>query len=507
MKRAALLLCGLFLVCAVTFGQDDEPGFGLQAAIFQRARQAPTNLNQNFSSMVDYRLTPGDVYELNVSSAIDDGGPTSYVTQLQPDWTVEIPYIGTVNVEGLSLPELRSTVIRRIKEAIPAQFVSFNLSSPAQYNVFVYGGVQLPGFVVATPLVTVIDAIAMAGGFKPNASYRKVQLRRGNEVRHLDLSAFYGNANFKANPMLMPGDRIFVPPSDVVVTVQGRVIFPGLYEMIRGETMADLLNFAGGLDPSATITTIEVTRLLENGRYTRRTVNAGSASEFVLEDGDTVNVNPGYQNSEVITVEGAVYGQPVSGDSPESIPGGPVRISLPYYPGISALSVLKAVGGPTPFALAEQAYVRRPGPSGARTQVDLDELWASRDASLDMPLEPGDYLVVPMEKVQIFVTGEVRSPGAVPFNGGFTVADYILAAGGFSEETANPNAIFSVDEDGRRTRIGPKNVPTPGTHIHVAKNLWTQTKFNVGEVLVLASWITTIAAAVTAALEIYAAVQ
>jgi protein involved in polysaccharide export with SLBB domain len=95
----------------------------------------------------------------------------------------------------------------------------------------------------------------------------------------------------------------------------------------------------------------------------------------------------------------------------------------------------------------------------------------------------------------------------VPFNGGFTVADYILAAGGFNEETANPNAIFVLDEDGRRTRIGPEEVPTPGTHLHIAKNLWTQTKFNVGEVLVLASWITTIAAAVTAALEIYGAVQ
>ena len=264
-----ILIC--LLLCCILFSsvyaQDsagefsiEVTGFGLQSEIFRNVRNVNTDFTKNFSSMSGYNLTPGDVFSLTVTTGVRSDGSVSnaqeYVIQLQKDFTMNVPFIGVLDVTGKSLPELKTLIDRRIRNIVPAQYINFVLSSPAQFNVFIYGGVNLPGYIVANPLLTVIDAIGIAQGFKPSGSYRKVQLIRteqdGTEtVTELDVSRFYRDADFNSKPSLHPEDRIYIPAADIVAVISGKIGFPGAYELINGESLKDLIQLSGGSFPEA----------------------------------------------------------------------------------------------------------------------------------------------------------------------------------------------------------------------------------------------------------------
>ena len=466
---------------------QENPGFGLQANIFRQVRNLNTDFTQNFSIMSEYNLTPGDVFTLTVSTGIRSDGSISnsqeYTMQLQDNFNLNIPFLGNINVKEMTLPGLQDYIIRRIKNLMPVQYVNFRLTSPAQFNIFIYGGVNAPGYIVANPLMGVIEAIAVAGGFKPGASYRNIQLVRqkdGEEVREsVDISRFYAYADFDANPGLQPGDKIYVPQADIVANITGEVKYPGYYELQPDENLKTLINLAGGMTPDAEISSVDVMSLDDRG--VRHTVNVTKEEfdTYDVKNGDVVTVHSIAENVEMITIEGAIFGSRYVGDSPVKVPTQPVRVDIPYYPGITVLDVLDLTGGPTPFLNEkENSYIEK-AETGDRKNINVKDLWKSRDKRLNLTLDPGDLVYVAMKKLQVFVTGEVTDPGAYNYQNGMKVTDYILRAGGIKEDTGNPDELYFVDEVGNRTRVGLREPVEPGSHIYVARR---QMVFVTGQV-------------------------
>ncbi len=466
---------------------QENPGFGLQANIFRQVRNLNTDFTQNFSIMSEYNLTPGDVFTLTVSTGIKSDGSISnsqeYTMQLQDNYNLNIPFLGNINVKDRTLPGLQDYIIRRIKNLMPVQYVNFRLASPAQFNIFIYGGVNAPGYIVANPLMGVIEAIAVAGGFKPGASYRNIQLVReenGEEVREtVDISRFYAYADFNANPGLQPGDKIYVPQADIVSNITGEVKYPGHYELQPDENLKTLINLAGGMTPDAVTSSVDVVSLDERG--VRHTVNVTKEEfdTYDVKNGDVVTVHSIAENVEMITIEGAIFGSRYVGDSPVKVPTQPVRVDIPYYPGITVLDVLDLTGGPTPFLNEkENSYIEK-AESGDRKNINVKDLWKSRDKRLNLTLDPGDLVYVAMKKLQVFVTGEVSDPGAYNYQNGMKVTDYILRAGGIKEDTGNPDELYFVDEVGNRTRVGLREPVEPGSHIYVSRR---QMVFVTGQV-------------------------
>ncbi|MEW5817712.1 MAG: SLBB domain-containing protein [Spirochaetota bacterium] len=459
--------------------QIDKPQFGLQAAIFQTVRNGDTELKKNFPITADYKLTPGDIFTLTISSGIKSDGTISsseeYELQLPDSFVLNVPFVGNVNTKDKKYTELQDFIIKKIRSLMPVQYVNFILKEPAQFHVFIYGGVNLPGYVVVNPLLRVIDAIGMAQGFKTGASYRKVQLIRqkntteGKESKtELDISRFYSMADFDSNPSLQPGDKIFVPQAEIVATINGKVKFPGVYELITGETLKTMILLAGGTIPAAK-PSIEVVRISDQGEREIITVENESADTFRIKDSDTVTIRSTLENSELIIIEGAVFGGRYSGDSPPSEPEKPKRIPLTYYPGMTLLSTLDAVGGPTSRVISSESYVLKKS-SGEKIKIDVAKLWQTRDKNLDMELKPGDYVLLPMEKMLVFVTGKVAKPGSFDFIAGLQVSDYLLQAGGIDEVEGDPNKIYLMQEKGRKKLVKVTDPVHPGDHIHVNKN-------------------------------------
>jgi protein involved in polysaccharide export with SLBB domain len=455
---------------------EENPGFGLQSDIFDRVKRLEPDLTQNLSYMSDYTLTPGDIFKLDVSTGIKSDGSISntqeYTMQLQDNFNLNVPFIGTINVRGRSLPELQDYIISRIKNLMPVQYVNFKLASPAQFNVFVFGGVNQPGYITANPLMGVIEAIATAGGFKPGASYRDVQLIRkqdGEEKRRsIDISRYYTHAEFQANPPLQPGDKVYVPQADIIAKIQGEVKYPGHYELTEEETLKTLINGAGGMRPEADESYVDVMRVDAQGARKTITVPAEDIKNFSIQNGDVVVVHSVSENVAMVTIEGAVFGKQYKGDGPIDVPHQPVRLNLPYYQGITVLAVLDAVGGPTPYLDKDkQAYIRR-AETKKRISVDIEKLWSTRDDAYNKPLEPGDMVFVPIQQLSVFVTGEVANPGSFDYRNGMTVSDYILSAGGIDQQTGNPEKIFFLDKLGNRTAAQPTTEVQPGDHIYVS---------------------------------------
>lgn len=474
-----------------------QPGFGLQATIFDKVANASQNLLSNVSLQATYPLTPGDVYTLTIGSgAAPELGNTSqsvltFTVQLSQKMTLNVPYLGTVDAKGLTLPELEQKVIEGVRHSIPVQYVNFVLTAPAEFNVFVYGGVNSPGYIVANPLDTVIDAIALAKGFKPNASYRDIKLIRDGKTESLDILKYYSDADMRANPRLVPGDSIYVPPAQIIATINGKVAFPGVYELLPSESLATLVRLAGGFTPGALTTRIQIERTDADGVHHLIDVSDADAKTTRILTGDKVIVPSTTQNAEVVSIQGAIYGKVRSGETPIVVPREPVRVDIPYYPGITLLNVLDEVGGPTPFAITKNSYLIEPK-GNQHLPLPVEQLWKTRDPSLDRVLRPGDDVVIPMETLKVFVTGAVLTPGAVPYQPDLTVQQYLLFAGGVNMVKADLNAIYSVAPDGKQTKLTMNQTVLPGTAIYVAEKPILVINDHVQNFFLITGWVTTI---------------
>ncbi len=481
-KPAMLAVALLLVIAGVPIAQDSYPGFGQQPGIVQPTED-PSALNRRILSTTRYRLTPGDSYELVVILDTTE----RYPLLLTETYKLDVPYIGTLDVRGMTFAELKARIIQRIRARVPVQYVDFLLSAPALFDVFVYGGVKNPGIATVNPLSRVSDAILLAGGLLPAASFRTVQVHRADRTLTVDLSRYTAMAELDQNPLLEPGDKVFVPQADRIVEIGGRVRHPGTYELLSGETLEDLLEMAGGLTADAAGERIRIVRVQQGGRAQILQAALSGASGLRLLNQDRVEVESALANSAQITVDAAVYGSPVSGTEPTQVPTEPVMMNLPYTDGMTLLAVLDRLGGPTPLADLPRSMIRR---GGETIDVDVASLWETRSASYDLALQPQDVVVVPMQRLTVMVAGEVNSPGSVPYQNGSKVSDYIMAAGGVNVDRGDINRIYFADESGGRRKVSLDTYVTdPGTLILVGRNTWTMTQKTFTDVLIVTGFI------------------
>jgi polysaccharide biosynthesis/export protein len=482
----------LLLIAAASLSAQ-APGFGANGAVgptFQGGD--PAQVTQRIMSSTRYRLTPGDVYSLSVTMS----SVVTYPLVLQENYELEVPYMGTLTVKGMYFTDLRKMITERMKKLLPlAEFVSLTLQAPARFDVPVFGGVITPGIVTVYPLARVSDAIALSGGRKPGASYRAINVIRGDQRILVDLLRYGIEASSDQNPFLEPGDRIYVPQAQVVVNLSGEVRYPGPFELLPGETLQLVIAYAGGILPDARTSSVEVVRFMPDGTSVQKIVDLGGSGAMTLSNGDRVRVPSIVENRNMILVLGAVFGAPVAVDKPVQIPMQPLSMNIPYTPGLSLLAVLEAVGGPTPYAKAKESLIVRKR-TGERITLDVDALWSSKNPAMDVMLEPGDTVDIPMV-IDVVVAGEVHSPGRFPYNPAAVVSDYLLAAGGFKIDSADTNGIFFLDKKGARTKAGPLSTVQPGSVIFVAENAITSANRTFTNVTIVTGFVTAILAFLT----------
>lgn len=387
----------------------------------------------------DYRVGPGDRLQLVITGAVEQ----AYTLQVSREGWIVIPDVGRVSVNGMDMEELRETLFRRLSQAYsgiergPGATTHFDVTvAELRTNqVYVVGEVEQPAAYTVSSLATALTALYHARGPTVNGSFRRVVVNRGGQVvGEIDLYRYLVKGDASQDVRLQQGDIVFVPAAARRVRIEGPVIRPAIFQLRPGETLSDLLEYAGGVRPDAELRQVQIERILppEQRRPGRDRavidVALGPAGEdgrvgeeVSLRDGDRVTVYAVREEARnQVQVSGAVWRPGRYGAGEDT----------------RLWDVIRKAGGLLPDAHEGRAQIQRLQPDQTRRLISVSLERTAEGEPADNPrIEGMDQVILfpernLREERVVSVGGWVRRPGVYPYSEGMTVADLVLQAGG-----------------------------------------------------------------------------
>jgi polysaccharide biosynthesis/export protein len=157
----------------------------------------------------DYKIVAGD--KLNIQVYKDN--QLSQALQVRPDGKITLPLIGDVRAEGRTATELRDSLVESLKEYNNNPVVTVIVTETVPPVFYVMGEVNAPGTLPLKGQITVVQALAMAGGFKDFAKKKDIMIQRKAATGSTTVRFNYNDA-IKGNGQpvyVQPGDTIIVP--------------------------------------------------------------------------------------------------------------------------------------------------------------------------------------------------------------------------------------------------------------------------------------------------------
>src|SRR5215510_12332666 len=239
------------------FGYDF---FDTQATTFAPVPDAPVG--------PDYVLGPLDSLAIHIWNVPDQTLNRSYIVPVERDGTIIIPQIGSIPVGGLTFSQAEKAITNRLAAHLKRFEVHVSMARLRTLKVYVVGEVVRPGAYEVSSLATVSNALYAACGPARTGSLRQIKLVRDNQiVADVDFYQFLMFGDRRHDVRLQAGDVILVPPLGPIAAVSGAVKRAAIYELNSGKRLADLLQLAGGVTPSANLQRCQLLRLdQEKGR-------------------------------------------------------------------------------------------------------------------------------------------------------------------------------------------------------------------------------------------------
>jgi protein involved in polysaccharide export with SLBB domain len=505
----------------------EECIYGYDLFRFSPSTFAPAN---NVPVSFSYILGPGD--ELTVSYyGANENSTTGFI---QRDGTFNLPLLGPVNLVGFTFSEAQEHLKKRIKEKLDELSIagsvdteiSINLNRLRSITVYVLGEAYKPGSYTLSALSTITNTLFLSGGVNKLGSLRNIQIKReGKLVTTYDLYDLLIKGDTTTDIRLQDGDTIFIPFIKDKVTLGGAFKRPHLYELLDGETLEDVISFAGGFNsevgfnPEIELSTInrvsnkrEISKVVYNENAKNRKILDGDGltvpeisglkpstieltgefknpGVYSIGEGDTVldivSKAGGYTNSAF--VEGGVYlreevakieeeGFKRTADNLEEllfnvVQDGSIDVTeFTFLPIITVIERLRAIE-----------------PVG-RVVMSLDTLELKTDPYSNFEVRDGDRIHVPKRPSSVSVVGEVLAATSIQFYPEKKVSDYIGAAGGLNSQ-ADRDAIYIISPDGQaelyeRKYLRGSNIELiPGSTIVVSRDSRPWDAINMAQIL------------------------
>jgi protein involved in polysaccharide export with SLBB domain len=127
--------------------------------------------------------------------------------------------VGEVMAAGMKPTDLETVIRSRYAEVVAEPEVAVIVAEFADQTIFVFGEVQKPGAYPLAGSMTLLDALARAGGVAETGKAGSVILMRRTDTgdysgRKVDLNAVLGTEAVESTP-LMPRDVIYVPKTAI----------------------------------------------------------------------------------------------------------------------------------------------------------------------------------------------------------------------------------------------------------------------------------------------------
>lgn len=408
----------------------------------------------NIATPPNYRLGPGD-------EVIIDIWGTSQNTirqQISPDGTINIEKIGPVSLSGMTVSEANSylkRVLGKTYSGLDAPDgtleIRLTLGNTRTIQINVMGEVVQPGTYALSSFSTVFHALYRAGGVSDIGSLRNVQVtRNGKTVAKVDVYDFIMKGKTQDDIRLQEGDVIIVPAYEALVQISGNVKRPMKFEMKKNETLATLINYAGGFSADAYTRSLRVVR--QNGEeYEINTVKEIDYSAYPMRNGDVVTAEAILNRfTNKLEVRGAVY-----------------------RPGIYQLNgeintvraLVNEAKGLTGDAFTNRAVLQREREDLTTEIISVDVRSIMAGTSPDIPLQKNDILYIPSihdleDRGDVAIFGEVAKPDSYSYSDNMTLEDLIIRAGGLRESAStvrvdvsrrikDPKSTHSTDSIGQ----------------------------------------------------------
>lgn len=284
-----------------------EPVFG--SDIFGTARLS-FEPNFNMPTPENYVLSAGD--ELLIELWGDS--EASYTRTVSPDGVISLPSVGVIFLSGKTIEQAKGIIEDKLS-AVYSEIktggirLRVSLGQIRSIRVNIAGEAMAPGTYTLPSLSTLFNALYAAGGVNRIGSLRNIDVyRHSKRIASLDVYDYILNGKYDSNITLEDNDMIIVGPYRNHVRVSGKVKREQLFELKDGETVADLLRYAGGFTGEAYTRNVSVTRRATEDFRRVFTVEDRDFEGFSLRDGDEVSVRGGldvFDNR--VTVRGAVW--------------------------------------------------------------------------------------------------------------------------------------------------------------------------------------------------------
>jgi len=419
--------------------------FGME--VFRNSANDPEAIPMDLPVGPDYVLGPGDSLEIDLWGGVSQ----RMFRVVDREGRVSLPEAGPLLVSGRNLGDVQLAVQQVLRTEYRDVSADVSLSKLRTVRVYVVGDVAQPGAYDISSLSTPLNALFVAGGVTPRGSLRALKHYRGKQlVEEVDAYDLLLHGVRSDMHRLENGDTLLVPALGPQVTVDGMVRRPAIYELHGESSLAEVLDLAGGILPTATLRHIEVQRVEAHEKRTMLALDLSPAGDpdsvkkqldaFKINDGDEVHIFPiAPYNEDAIYIQGHVLR--------------PGRYS--YKQGMNLTDLIGSYKDLLPEPAPHYAEIVRLNPPDFHPSVESFDLTAALANPASAPkLQPLDTVRVfsryDFEPApEVWVGGEVREPGKYRTSGQAHLRDTIYLAGGVTQDASLDSAqLFRTQPDG-----------------------------------------------------------
>ena len=390
-----------------------------------RQRDLSFSPSASMATPQNYRLGPGDEVIIDIYGAAQK----TIRQTISPEGSIVVEYLGPVYLNGLTVEEANSFLGKKLSAIYSGlgqgdntrTNIRLTLGQIRSIQVDVVGDVAAPGTYQVSSFATIFNALHRAGGIVAPGTLRNITLSRGGKVvGQADVYELLTTGSRAQDIRLEDGDVILVGPYTEMVKIEGMVKRPMNFEMKEGETLAQLIAYAGGFANGANTSSVTVVR--QSGKtFEVRTVEFADIPNFVLQDGDEVTV--GRLQSRFgnrIAISGAVY-----------FPGMYERCEDLQ----TVRQLVEKAGGLLPEAFTSRAVINREHDDRTLEVLSVNLARVLEGTDPDFVLRNNDELIIASkynleDQGTMEIRGQVAHPGVFPYANNTTVEDLIVMAGG-----------------------------------------------------------------------------
>jgi polysaccharide export outer membrane protein len=446
----------------------------------------------------DYVIGTGDEIQIRGWGMIN----VDVTATVDRNGAIYIPRVGAVKVAGVKYGDLQGY----LKQAVGKIFNNFELtasiSQTRAVQIYVVGHAVQPGTYTLNSMSTLLNALFTSGGPDATGSMRNIQLKRnGATVATFDLYDMLVKGDKSKDATLRDGDVIYIPEVGPLAALTGNVKTPAIFEMKGQSSLADLINWAGGVDSAADQKQIVVEKTVNNSYQSvaevvadKAAINASLAAipvrptdvirvfapgavpvqaqlqnEYVRISGEVkqsgvFKIRKGETLRELMmrvggtTDEGYVYATQLKRESVRRSQQSKLdEIAERFERDVESSAGARIAGTTDKDAVSIQAaelerqrrvaQKLRTVKAEGRIVLELEDGTAQVKNLPDVELHDGDSIFVPRKPGTVEVLGSVFQANSFIYKPRRNVKDYVLLAGG-ETATADGDEMYVIRADG-----------------------------------------------------------